>query len=111
MVNSDCVFCSRQAVTKNPQGFSACVAHKEEDLPEMKCACGEVLSVKESKYGAFFLCMDCGPVSLKKALSMNEVQPTQKASSPREITLTSDEVDFLIKNYNISAITLHHLQY
>jgi hypothetical protein len=93
--NNRCVFCERQPVAKNEQGFSTCRVHKTESLPDMKCVCGQVLSIKESKYGAFFLCMDCGPISLKKAFDINPpVQPKVK-EAPREITVRSDETDFL----------------
>ena len=90
-----CVFCDRQAISKNNQGFPVCVIHKKDDLPEMKCVCGEFLNIKDGKYGAFFLCPGCGPVSVKKALSVNEVPPpeTKNSNIPREITLRSDEVD------------------
>ena len=89
---NECIFCGGQAVSKNKQNFPVCVVHKKEELPDMKCACGEFLLTKESKYGPFFICLECGPVSLKKALSINEVKAETK---PREITLRSDEVDFL----------------
>ncbi|MFC2134065.1 hypothetical protein ACFLTH_05555 [Bacteroidota bacterium] len=93
---TNCVFCGRQAVRKNKQNFPVCITHKEDSLPDMKCVCGEFLTIKESKYGAFFLCADCGHVSLKKAMSVNEVQLKQsKDKTPKEITMRSDEVDFL----------------
>ena len=93
---SNCVFCSGQAISKNEQKFPVCIVHKKQEFPDMKCACGEFLFVKESKYGAFFLCSNCGPVSVKKAVSMNDVQPTKKSENTvTEITVRSDEVDFL----------------
>jgi predicted RNA-binding Zn-ribbon protein involved in translation (DUF1610 family) len=89
---SDCIFCRRQAVVKNTQGFPVCVVHRSEALPDMNCVCGNGLSVKDGKYGAFFLCPDCGPISLKKVLDINLVE---KESPPREITMTSDEMDLM----------------
>ncbi len=86
-----CVFCSRQAIAKNSQNFPTCQSHKKEVLGEMKCSCKEFLIVKEGKYGAFFLCPDCGPVSISKALSINNVE--KKNNAKRIITLRSDEVD------------------
>ncbi|MBU0472455.1 MAG: hypothetical protein KKF89_03820 [Nanoarchaeota archaeon] len=94
MTNSDCVFCSRQAITKNEQKLPTCNIHKKETLPDMKCVCGEYLMIKESKYGPFFICMNCGPVSIRKALSINPIKPKVQ-EKPREITVRSDEVDFL----------------
>lgn len=89
-----CLFCTRQAIVKNDQGFPVCTLHKKEEMPEMKCVCGEVLSVKESRYGAFFLCPSCGPISVRKAISMNKVEPKAKVS-PRVITITSEEADLM----------------
>ena len=89
---SNCVFCGRQAVSKNEQKFPVCVVHKKQAMQDMKCVCGQILSIKESKYGPFFLCFDCGPVSINKAMNMNEVKTE---SEIREITMRSDEVDFL----------------
>ena len=43
-------------------------------MNEMKCACGEHLEVKNGKYGVFFLCMNCGPVNVRKVFEMNEVR-------------------------------------
>lgn len=92
--NNSCVFCSKTATVKNKQGFAVCPIHKEEEFPDMKCACGSFLNVKTSRYGAFFLCPDCGPISLGKAFSMNEVK-LKNNEQKKEITLRSDEVDFL----------------
>lgn len=117
-----CPFCQRQATTENYQGVPTCLEHKKEELLDLKCACGEYLDIKKGKYGAFFLCMNCGPVSFAKGLEMNpptlkkNVQTEKKeehtkeqpnfqrkdselvrASSPdkkREMTIRSDEMDF-----------------
>ncbi len=62
-----CVFCSKTALAKNSQGLTVCHDHLKDVLEEKKCACGEMMDVKESKWGAFFLCKNCGPISLKKA--------------------------------------------
>jgi len=62
-----CAFCGKTALCKNPQGLTVCQQHSKNILEGKKCACGETMQVKESKWGAFFLCKNCGPVSLKKA--------------------------------------------
>jgi hypothetical protein len=62
-----CIFCGKTAICKNSQGLSTCCIHSKNILEGKKCACGEVMQVKESKWGAFFLCKNCGPISLKKA--------------------------------------------
>jgi hypothetical protein len=56
---------------KNPQGIAVCKDHKDKDLPEMKCMCGEYLMMQEGKFGVFFSCIKCGNINLKKALEIN----------------------------------------
>ena len=34
--------------------------------------CGEYLDIKKGKFGAFFLCSQCGPVSIRKSMGMDE---------------------------------------
>jgi len=87
---NNCVFCNRPATIRNSQRFAVCREHKNQEMPELNCVCGEMLSIKESKYGPFFLCPSCGPISLKKALSVNKVE--FKKSEPRIITMRSDEI-------------------
>jgi len=67
-----CPFCGADATTKNPQGLPVCRHHTRDEI-NLKCACGEWLDIKESKYGTFFLCMRCGPVSYKRGLEMNNL--------------------------------------
>ncbi len=110
-----CPFCNKASITKNSQGVPVCLAHKEANLPEMKCACGNYLSMMEGKFGIFFNCMSCGNKSLSKVLAMNpsvELKNTapekpaykkveNKNTNPskplqkekKEVTVTSDQVD------------------
>ena len=97
-----CPFCDKQAVTSNPQGIPVCSDHKSEDLNDLKCACGDWLDLKKGKYGIFFNCMNCGSVSLSKALDMNpkaqpqpKISASKKTSKPTEVTVTSDDLDFM----------------
>ncbi len=66
-----CPFCGKQSVTENPQGVPVCLDHKEKNLHDMKCICGEWLDVKKGKYGVYFNCMRCGNVNYKKAMEAN----------------------------------------
>ena len=68
---SRCPFCSGAAITKNPQGIPVCLKHKLEELLDLKCKCGEFLDIKISKYGPFFVCLNCGIVKFKTGLSIN----------------------------------------
>jgi len=70
----------------------------------LKCVCGEWLDIKKGKYGPYFHCLNCGNVSFKKGLEINpniEAKDddggtfTEKPHVPKEITVTSDELDFL----------------
>jgi len=68
---STCPFCGMQAYSKNKQNVPCCTKHKELALPDLKCICGGWLDQRESKFGVFFTCMKCGPVSFTKMLVVN----------------------------------------
>jgi len=74
-----CPFCGAAAYAKNSDGVPVCANHKHASLGEMKCACGSFLEQKSGKWGAFFVCDNCGPVNMKKALSVNEVAAPSKS--------------------------------
>jgi len=65
-----CPFCNKQSVTKNKQGVPVCNLHKEALIPDIKCACGEYLEILSGKYGVFFKCINCGNISMKRALDL-----------------------------------------
>ncbi len=114
-----CPFCGKTATTENEQGVPTCISHKNEELLEYKCMCGEYLEMRKGKWGPFFLCMRCGPISFKKGMEVNEHLLEQKKAkqaradekkpqnkSPgstkddsgepkkkKETVITSDEVD------------------
>ncbi|MCF7866789.1 hypothetical protein K9L67_03550 [Candidatus Woesearchaeota archaeon] len=67
----ECPFCGKIPTTSNEQKIPTCQDHKDVLLEDLKCACNDWLDLKESKYGPFFVCMNCGPVSFKKALDLN----------------------------------------
>ena len=67
---NSCAFCSKIATTKNSQELPACVEHIKNIQESKKCVCGEFLDIKQSKWGAFYLCKNCGPISPKKANDM-----------------------------------------
>lgn len=69
--NDKCMFCEGQATTENSQGLPACNKHSKDELEDKRCTCGEYLDIKKSKWGAFFLCSKCGPVSISKASNMS----------------------------------------
>ena len=66
-----CPFCGEMATLSNPQKVPVCIKHKNSELNAMKCACGSYLDMKHSKYGPFFVCINCGPINMRKALETN----------------------------------------
>lgn len=66
-----CPFCGAQAYSKNRQGVPVCKNHAQTDLPDLKCICGGWLDQRESKFGVFYTCMRCGPVSFRKMMEVN----------------------------------------
>ena len=104
----NCPFCGKRALTSNSQKIPVCLSHKNQELLDVKCLCGEWLDLKQGKYGPYFNCIKCGNISFKKGLEMNhvetkknalkkeEVKPAEKIRfEPRETIITSDELDFL----------------
>ena len=83
---NNCPFCGKASVTKNSQGIPVCQNHKDEELKDLKCVCGEWLDITQGKWGPYFRCMNCGNISFKKGMEMN---PKGK----KEITINSDQVD------------------
>jgi len=69
-----CPFCGKLSTTTNSQKIPVCSTHKNSILGDMKCACGEYLDLKNGKFGAFFTCMNCGCISMNKALEFNDVK-------------------------------------
>ena len=69
-----CPFCEKQATTINKQGIAVCVTHREDTLDDLKCVCGETLDILKGKFGAFFKCINCGNMGLKKVLEINTVK-------------------------------------
>src|SRR3989338_3313639 len=100
-----CPFCGKQGVSKNSQGVPVCLKHKDEILSELKCACGSYVDIKSGKWGAYVSCFKCGNVNLRKILELNPIQKAQekaketpqqkKPEERKEITVRSDELDFL----------------
>ena len=92
-----CPFCGMQATTVNSQKVPVCSRHKNFELENLKCLCGDYLDIKHGKYGVFFSCMNCGNINLKKALEINDVQDkkeVKEVKSSREETVRSDDIRY-----------------
>lgn len=68
----NCPFCGKTSVTKNKQDIPVCTAHKDAQLDDLKCICGEWLDLCSGKWGPYFRCMKCGNVSFKKVMEINQ---------------------------------------
>jgi len=98
-----CPFCGMQGIARNVQGIPVCNKHKDKKLENAVCVCGEILELRTGKFGAYFYCLNCGNISFSKAMSVNDFtdktpekpKPNEPKLGRKEITVTSDELDFL----------------
>ncbi len=88
----NCPFCGGRALSKNGMGIPVCSTHKDAEVGELKCMCGEWLDLKESKWGVFGVCMKCGTVSWSRILELNPkaFQPP-KPKEKEEFIVRSDD--------------------
>jgi ribosomal protein L37E len=100
--NDSCVFCKSNAIYENSQGLPVCKDHKKEVINNQKCICGEYMEVKKSKWGAFYLCKNCGPISLSKYQKSNIEdcgfklnKKYRKEETKKEKKYTIDELEML----------------
>ncbi|MEK6822829.1 MAG: hypothetical protein AABY13_03290 [Nanoarchaeota archaeon] len=89
-----CPFCSKPAMSISVQQVPVCKNHVDTKLPDIRCACGSWLEMREGKWGPFFLCDRCGPVSFKKGIEMlgfmkpKDAIQTTSPSSTKQATTT-----------------------
>ncbi|MBI4439405.1 hypothetical protein HY638_00365 [Candidatus Woesearchaeota archaeon] len=92
----NCPFCGKTGIIRNKQGIPVCHNHKDNNITEVKCACGKWLDLLQGKWGPYFHCENCGNMNFKRGIEMNpQVKPKQESSEKREITVTSDQLDTL----------------
>lgn len=104
-----CIFCDDNAFSYNDQRFPVCKDHKNAivDMDKIKCSCKSYLDIKQGKYGTFFLCMNCGPVSIAKVKSINDIIDKNnpdfkkktsdlkiKKTNSGEYTITTNDIDY-----------------
>ena len=93
----NCPFCNKRALTVNSQGIPVCLKHKDKELTDLKCACGEWLDLQNGKFGPYFRCMKCGNISFRKAMEMNpqkaDDDKTSSEKPKKDFVITSDDVD------------------
>ncbi len=106
-----CPFCDKHATTKNRQNIPVCRAHINESLEDIKCTCGRMLEIKESKYGPFFVCSSCGAISFKKGMEIRDITsnpnvkvqvrnsyepktPVKVSNKPKEIQITTNDPEW-----------------
>ena len=76
-----CPFCQKQATAMNSQDIPVCSNHKEEILDNLKCVCGSILEMLHGKFGAFFKCINCGNMNLKKVMEFNTIKAKDNENS------------------------------
>ncbi len=69
-----CPFCQKPATIINSQNVPVCSAHKEEELDNLRCICGNILDILQGKFGVFFSCIRCGNMNLRRVLEINVVK-------------------------------------
>jgi len=83
-----CPFCGKQSTTVNKQGVPVCIMHKDRELLDFKCLCGDWLDLKNGKYGPYFFCMRCGNITFSKGMEFNEdklrSEPVAKKIIPKK---------------------------
>ncbi len=98
-----CTFCGRTATQKTKAGLEVCYQHINENLAEIKCACGNMLEQRSGKFGPYFNCIRCGNINFKKAMEINSMmaskekakaQPFLEKKTPTETIITSRDVEY-----------------
>jgi hypothetical protein len=74
-----CPWCQSIAVAENSQRVPVCFKHKENYFENVKCSCGKFIDLMHGKFGSFFVCINCGIISMKKALEINLLNDITKA--------------------------------
>lgn len=96
-----CPFCGKQSTTTNKQGIPVCITHKDKELLDFKCLCGEWLDLKNGKYGPYFFCMKCGNISFSKGMEFNEEKLRSTPTySTKPIKSKKIDVPLKSKRYN-----------
>lgn len=63
-----CFFCGNGATQKNNDGLPVCKNDRDKSMMTNPVCpnCRGFMELKKSKYGMFFVCINCGPISLAK---------------------------------------------
>ena len=77
-----CPFCGKRATFENKDGLLVCLDHKNESMPLIRCACGDILEQRAGKFGPYFNCMACGNISFAKAMELKAMQVPKKEKKP-----------------------------
>lgn len=86
-----CPFCGRIATVKNAQDIPVCAKHKNTPLPDLKCSCNSYLDLRNGKFGAYFHCLNCGNINMRKALALNP--DIGKPQIPAEETVSETKTE------------------
>ena len=85
-----CPFCEKSATIMNSQKVPVCAEHKNETLDDLKCVCGETLDILHGKLGAFFSCMKCGNMNMKKMMEINTIKPKRQLNETNSSKISNE---------------------
>src|SRR3989338_942011 len=73
-----CPWCQGVSLTENYQKVPVCLKHRDNYFENVKCSCGKFIDLMHGKFGSFFTCINCGIISMKKALEVNQLNDITK---------------------------------
>ena len=92
---SSCPLCGRTAIVRNAQGMPVCTDHKNAQISASCPNCRASLDLRDGKFGKFYLCDKCGPISTSKAVvapisPTPTSNPSQKTESAKQHPMMGD---------------------
>ncbi len=62
-----CIICGGMSTVYNSQQLPVCKKHADFEALELRCpVCKSHLDIRKGKFGSFFTCISCGPISVHK---------------------------------------------
>ena len=73
-----CPWCGKRATVQNKEGLLVCPEHRSDEMPAIRCTCGEWLDLRAGKFGPYLNCMSCGNISFTKGMELKEMNVPRK---------------------------------
>lgn len=100
-----CVWCGKRATVANDAGLLVCPTHKNNEMPTIRCTCGDWLDLKAGKFGPYFNCFNCGNISFAKGMELKEINvpiPKRKKLSETEVAIKEGKSAYVDGEFIIS---------